>query len=130
MNAIPIQNALTIDPASDPRYLAAKDQFCPWEDGNSARRVVRFFLEDDPDGLADEPDEEKTTLLFHHGLLPNGIATSFRNLVSSLDTSRFRAVLVVEPAVLAANPARLEKFRELPDHVQIIGKVVGVFRAL
>lgn len=121
--AASIQNSLTSDPASDPRYLAAKDQFCPWEDGNSAKRVVRFFLEDDPDGLADEPAEEKTTLLFHHGLLPNGIATSFRNLVSSLDTSRFRAVLVVEPAVLAANPARLEKFRELPDHVQIIGKV-------
>ena len=58
--AASIQNSLTSDPAgTDPRYLAAKDQFCPWEDGNSAKRVVRFFLEDDPDELADEPAEEK-----------------------------------------------------------------------
>ncbi|MGP4033796.1 CDP-glycerol glycerophosphotransferase family protein [Pseudarthrobacter sp. 1C304] len=117
-----IRSSLASDPASDPRYLSAKEQFCPQEDGRSAARVVRFFFGDDPDELADEPADAKSTLLFHHGLLPNGIATSFRNLVASLDTSRFRAVLVVEPAVLAADPARLAKLRELPDHVQIIGR--------
>ena len=121
--AASIQHSLRTDPASDPLYVAAKEQFCPLEDGSSAKRVVRFFLEDDPDGLADGPAEEKTTLLFHHGLIPNGITTSFRNLVSSLDTSRFRAVLVVEPAVLAADPSRLNKLRELPSHVQIIGRI-------
>lgn len=117
-----IRSSLRADPESDPEYLTARNQFCRQEDGKAAKRVARFFFEDDPDGLADGPADEKTTLLFHHGLLPNGIATSFRNLVASLDTSRFRAVLVVEPAVLAADPARLKKFSELPSHVQIIGR--------
>lgn len=121
--AASIQTSLRADPASDPQYAAARDLFCPLEDGKSAKRVTRFFFEDDPDNLADDPADNKTTLLFHHGLIPNGIATSFRNLVASLDTTRYRAILVVEPAVLAANPGRLEKLRELPGHVQIIGRM-------
>ncbi|MGY2746013.1 CDP-glycerol glycerophosphotransferase family protein [Arthrobacter sp. UYCu723] len=106
-----------------PRHLSALADYCPSEDGRSAERVVRFFFEDDPDGLAEAITDDKTTLLFHHGLLPNGIATSFHNLVSSLDTQKFRVVLIVEPHVLAANEGRLEKLRDLPKHVQIIGRV-------
>ncbi|WP_434612870.1 CDP-glycerol glycerophosphotransferase family protein [Arthrobacter sp. A5] len=107
----------------DGRYRAAQETYCPLEDGRAAARVARFFFEDDPDDTADKTTDTKTPILFHHGLIPNGIATSFANLMSSLDPEVYRIVLIVEPHVLAANPGRLEKLRALPEHVQVIGRV-------
>jgi CDP-glycerol glycerophosphotransferase len=106
-----------------PHHRAALADYCPLEDGRSAERVARFFFEDDPDGLAEAMTDSKTTILLHHGLIPNGIATSFHNLVSSLDPQQYRVVLLVEPHVLAANPARLEGLRKLPEHIQIVGRI-------
>ncbi|SFT65747.1 CDP-glycerol glycerophosphotransferase family protein [Arthrobacter sp. ov118] len=118
-----IQAAADAPGFGHPAYNEALKRFCPKEDGGAAARVRRFFFEDDPDGLAAQRADDKTSILFHHGLIPNGIATSFYNLVSSLAPEQYRVVLIVEPHVLAADPARLGKFRELPEHVQVIGRV-------
>lgn len=106
-------------------YTEALNKFAPLEDGHASSRVIDFFFRDT--GPETAPDTKKT-ILFHQSLIPNGIATSFQNLVNQLDPALYRMVLVIEPDVISADAGRLEKFRQLPDHVQIIGRQ-GVYAA-
>lgn len=105
-------------------YLQARDKFASMEDGSAAERVIDFFFNDaspSPTKL-----DERKLLLFHQSMIPNGIATSFLNLVESLDPDKFRVILVVEPEIIKSNPGRLEIFNRLPDIVQVVGRV-GVY---
>ncbi|WP_162237559.1 CDP-glycerol glycerophosphotransferase family protein [Arthrobacter sp. Leaf234] len=117
-----ITAGLSSDWRSDATYESAIARFCSQEDGLSSERVKRFFFDDDPDAIASKRPVDRPTVLLHHGLIPNGIATSFRNLMHSIDPEHYRIVLVVEPQVLARDALRLANLVALPDHVQIIGR--------
>lgn len=101
-------------------YEAAAERFAPLEDGLAAARVTDFFFHEE-DG--EDTHNEKPIALFHHSLIPNGIATSFRNLAQSIPDSDMRKVLVVEPHVLNKDQGRLSQLNILPPDVQLIGRV-------
>ena len=102
-------------------YEAALDRFAPLEDGHASARVTDFFFNDEQQEVQNYP--ATPNVLFHHSLIPNGIATSFRNLVGSISPSELRSVLVVEPHMLKREPSRLTQYEMLPESVQLIGRV-------
>lgn len=102
-------------------YEVAAKRFAPLEDGNSSARVTRFFFHE-PDDEADAASQSPVAL-FHHSLIPNGIATSFRNLAASIQSRDMRKVLVVEPHVLNKDQGRLSQLDLVPEDVQLIGRV-------
>ena len=104
----------------DAGYEAAVRRFAPLEDGRASARVTDFFFHESD---TEEVSEEIPVTLFHHSLIPNGIATSFRNLARSLPTDDMRKVLVVEPHVMNKDSGRLTQLDLLPKDVQLIGRV-------
>lgn len=105
------------------RFIAA---YSPLEDGSASQRVIDFFFEDAGDARL---ETKKPVFLFHQSLIPNGIATSFQNLMNSIDPRDYHLVLVVEPDVLSKDAGRTAKLLELPDYVQVIGRA-GVYATL
>ncbi len=105
-------------------YAAAQRQFCPHDDGRAAARVVEFFFFGEnsfevPNGL----DQKRNILMFQGSFLPNGITTSYLNLVSHIDSRENNVYVVVDPEALASEPARMEKFGQNPEHVRVIARV-------
>ncbi|WP_104161369.1 CDP-glycerol glycerophosphotransferase family protein [Arthrobacter sp. ZGTC212] len=105
-------------------YAAAQREFCPRDDGRAAARVVDFFFFGEssfeiPNGW----DEKRNILLFQGSFLPNGITTSYLNLVSHIDSKENNVYVVVDPEALASEPARMEKFDQNPEHVRVIARV-------
>ena len=109
---------------SDPdAHQAAIERFAPYEDGHASERAVELLLGERA-GSALEP-APLTPVLFHQSMLPNGITSSFLNLVHHLDPERYRVVFLFDPASVQNDPMRRERLDQLPDHVQRIGRVGG-----
>ncbi|MCU1547272.1 MAG: hypothetical protein JWO29_223, partial [Arthrobacter sp.] len=106
----------------EPASLEFYSEFSPKDDGRSAARTVDFFFKDDDTHLLPDAEPQKTNLLFHQSLIPNGIATSFVNLMKNLDTSRYRAVLLFDANAVAREPARMNFLKRLPGHVQLLAR--------
>ncbi|MDK1359317.1 CDP-glycerol glycerophosphotransferase family protein [Arthrobacter sp. zg-Y1219] len=105
-------------------YAAAQREFCPHDDGHAAARVVEFFFFGDAAcEVHNGMDEKRNILLFQGSFLPNGITTSYLNLVSHIDSGENNVYVVVDPEALASEPARLEKFDQNPDHVRVLARV-------
>jgi CDP-glycerol glycerophosphotransferase len=105
-------------------YRQAQRRFCPQDDGGAARRVVdTVFYGMDRWALTRPVDERQSLLFFLGSFMPNGITTSFINLVNNLDRRRFRPTVIVEPLNMAAFPERLEQFAKIPKDVAVLGRV-------
>ncbi|QDY65069.1 glycosyltransferase [Glutamicibacter halophytocola] len=98
-------------------------QFAPYEDGSAAAKTARVLFDDHADNAVAAPAQEKPVLLFHQSLLPNGITSAFLNLVAAINPEEYRVVFLFDPAPFSKEPLRMEKFKELPDHVQVIARV-------
>lgn len=98
------------------------DKYCPRDDGQASKRAVDFFFfDDDSDQLPQAP--AKKSLLFHHSFIPNGITSSLLNLLNYIDPDEYDVTVVVPVDDTAAHPERVEKFKEIPAHVRVIGRV-------
>ncbi|MEC5190994.1 MULTISPECIES: CDP-glycerol glycerophosphotransferase family protein [unclassified Arthrobacter] len=114
------------DTLIDDKYRAGIDQFCSVEDGFSTDRAIEFFFFDAQDSVISEIRQPKRNVLFYQGsFIPNGITTSYLNLVSNVDKGYNRLFVAVEPSTVASDERRLEKFSQNPDHVQVLGRVGG-----
>ncbi|UWX96108.1 CDP-glycerol glycerophosphotransferase family protein [Arthrobacter zhaoxinii] len=105
-------------------HLQRELEFCPLEDGRSSSRVLEFFFfESDECVIPNQQDDKRNVLLFQGSFLPNGITTSYLNLVSHIDQKENNVYVVVDPDALASQPARLEKFAQNPSHVRVLARV-------
>ncbi len=124
------------------RHEQAISRFCPHDDGRAADRVIDRLFEV-AQRQPEKPRSGKRTILFYVGaFIPNGILTSFLNLVRSLPASDYSITIAVDPEAVTSSDDRLEQIRKLPDHVALIGRVgprvatveeawiAGKFRAL
>jgi CDP-glycerol glycerophosphotransferase len=105
-----------------PPSVDFQSEFGPRDDGRSAARTVDFFFNADDTHVLPDEEPQKTNLLFHQSMIPNGIATSFVNLMKNLDTSRYRAVLLFDANAVARDPARMNLLKKLPGHVQLLAR--------
>lgn len=101
------------------------DTFASLEDGYASRRTIDFFFGESDEFIVRADNAEKKSILFHQSLLPNGISSSFINLVNELDPSKYRIVFVFDPSSILNDEARKANFLKLPDHVQLIPRVGG-----
>lgn len=107
------------------KHQNAKDRFCPSEDGLASGRVLNFWLTNEPSSSEINLQDSKKTILFQQSMIPTGMSASFLNLISKLDSDRFRIVLLVEPRLVIQELGRLETMNRLPSNVQVIGRSGG-----
>lgn len=109
----------------DDTYDTAMERFCPHDDGHATARAVDFFLHDNDDYNVTRYQDKRPSLLFFGGhFAPNGINTSFLNLMQALQESgQYCATVAIEPNRVKNEPAWLEDFRRLPDEAKVLGRV-------
>ena len=112
-------------PSDDPttgervRWL---DRYAPHEDGNASSRALDFLL-DDLSHAETILDTTKPLVLLRSSLLPNGITTSARNLVHSIDSKSAVFVNINDPAALKSDRGRKEQFDLFSEEVIQLGRV-------
>jgi CDP-glycerol glycerophosphotransferase len=110
--------------SADEKYRRGVDTFCAHEDGSSTERAVDFFFFDATDCVVPLTGSSKRNVLFYQGsFIPNGITTSYLNLVNNVDGVENRMFVAIEPSAVNSEGRRLEKFALNPDHVQVLGRV-------
>ncbi|KIQ97617.1 CDP-glycerol glycerophosphotransferase family protein [Lysobacter sp. A03] len=107
------------------RYKAAREKFSPHEDGEATNRTIEFFFQDSTSSVVSTVADTRSSILFYEGqFIPNGITSSFLNLMKELSISNcYRVAIAADPGLIAADERRKEKFSQLPDNVQVIGRV-------
>lgn len=113
-------------------YARAMQRFCPHEDGNATSRVVAFFMTDDDTHVVNRYRDERPSLLFFGGhFAPNGINTSFLNLMHALeDSGKYQITVAVEPLRIKKEPSWLRQFRQLPNGVAVLGRVGRIVQSV
>lgn len=105
-------------------YTDAQRRFCPHEDGLVAQKVVDLvFLGKQSSIKIKETTSRKSLLFFGGPLMPNGILSSFLNLISHIDPNEYTITIVLDPNQVSNFPDRIEQFERLPESVQVIGRV-------
>lgn len=118
-------------PLSDSRqYEAACERFCPREEGRSSDRVVDLFLLGRDEARTRPAKHKKSVLVFGGPFSPTGITTSLITLLTKIDPERYSVTLVVEPARIKESPDRVEQFRRVPSHVQVLARVGRMLTSL
>lgn len=113
----------TADFRPDARFLACLERFCPKETGNASLAALEQFTGLSSPAYPKDSIDSKRTLLFHQSLLPNGITSSFINLLEMLDSEQFRVVFVFDPQSLVKDESRYQNFLKLPSYVQKIARI-------
>ncbi|MFZ3415598.1 CDP-glycerol glycerophosphotransferase family protein [Arthrobacter sp. 3Tela_A] len=105
-------------------YAEATERFCSLEDGGATKRAVQFFFfEDSSFEMPNKQDDKTNVLMFQGSFMPNGITSSYLNLVAHIDPESTNLYTVLDPVALASEPSRIEKFAERPDHVRVLARV-------
>lgn len=106
---------------------AAMEKFCAMEDGGAAERTIAFFMADDDANAVRLPSRKDPSILMYAGDFPNnGITSSFLNLLERLDKTGAQVTLALDPANVDAQSIRMERFSQVPESVQVIGRVGGM----
>lgn len=101
----------------------AQDRYNPHDDGAATARVVDIVFRRREDGyriLRDFETPKSTLLLYAGGLLPNGITSSFLNLVRAIDRDRYD-VSVAYPH--SGNPEVRRQVEKLPVDVRLMPRI-------
>lgn len=107
----------------DLRYKESLNEYCPFEDGTSSRRVVDlvFFGQyKNLHNVQNVPDK-KNILIYAGPFIPNGIATSINNLLSHIDYSLYNISIAVDISSINNNHDRLHEIGKVPECVNILG---------
>jgi CDP-glycerol glycerophosphotransferase len=120
-----VKRAMSAVDGKDERRPRAKSRFAPFDDGQASRRVLDFFMEDDDEHVVDRyPVSDMNLLFYGSGFLPNGITTSFINLMRDLETDgSFNIAVALTPSDVSSSEARLEKFNLLPEGARKLARV-------
>ncbi|WHQ69491.1 CDP-glycerol glycerophosphotransferase family protein [Methylorubrum extorquens] len=106
-----------------PEYQAARSRFCPHEDGNSARRAVEFLFFDSDESVVSRYQNEAESIVMYNGMFPpNGITSSYLNLLHSLESEGLQVSTLFDPAKITNDPVRVEKFESMPSYVKCIAR--------
>lgn len=107
----------------EPGHSAAIERFCPWDDGNVTKRVVDWAFQNKEECIRLVSVPKSIDIIFYPGaLIPNGIATSFINLASQIDYSKYTAACIVD-ANISTHEDRLEQLRRLPSEMKVIPRI-------
>ena len=115
-----LEKVLLEDKITD-KQKEAQLKFCALDDGKATQRVIDlfFFNNQNPNKSTD-----KQSILFYGGdFNPNGINTSYLNLLSHIDSDKYTITIVIDPNAVNNSDARKEQFFRLPEHINVVGRV-------
>ena len=99
-------------------YDEARRQYTCHEDGHATERVIEFFFNDNPALALDYRKSDKPAVIMAGGsFLPNGITTSFINLVNHIDRDSIDVVVALSPNAMELTPSSIGQFRKLPKDI-------------
>ncbi len=108
-------------------YAQARRRYSSHDDGSATERVVNFFFDDAKTDVAPASGRRRKNILLNGGsLFPNGITTSFQNLVRHIDRQRYNVVLGFSPTGIEADPGAMEMFRRLPGGISAVPRYGNV----
>ncbi|SEA29863.1 CDP-glycerol glycerophosphotransferase family protein [Alkalimonas amylolytica] len=113
-------------------FAAAKAEFCPHEDGRAAVRVIDFFMRDQHQAVQYDGAQwsQKIALICPGSFAPNGITSSFQNLLAATGDSDYQLVIPFLPHSIESVPANLEKFYEFPQTLSYLPRYGSVVMTL
>lgn len=121
-----IKNIESYDWSSRADYIRANEMFCAQEDGNASSRAIEFLFEDKHVEVTAAIENPRINALFYQGsFIPNGITSSFRNLIANIDLDKVRPVVVLQPSSVLSRPEREEELANLSGKIQCIALVGG-----
>lgn len=105
------------------RYESAIKKYCLHDDGRASKKLVdMIFRGVKPHGIASCNSVKK--VLFYIGpFMPNGILTSFMNLVEHIDRKKITVCVAIDPEAVSSDSTRLSAIAKLPDGVRLLGNV-------
>ncbi|CAM5217405.1 CDP-glycerol glycerophosphotransferase family protein [Alishewanella longhuensis] len=115
--ALALESALKLGLGNDTaKYAVAKQRFCPHEDGQAAEKVIDFFMRDNNTWVKHDGQQQtkKIALIYPGSFAPNGITSSFQNLLAATENAGLDIVIPFLPHTIESVPANLEKFAEFP----------------
>lgn len=103
-------------------YAAARQRFCPWEDGRASWRAARALLGED-ESCCETVEKRRQAILSYGGkFLTNGITISYLSMLAQLDSSQLNTFCVVEPDAIRGFEERVALLGRIPEHVQLLGR--------
>jgi len=103
----------------------AQEKFCSYDDGEASSRIIDSFFLNKNIELNVPKRKAKKSILFYGGpFIPNGITSSFINLLNYIDYDKYTVTIIVEPnTTMNKYPERLEQISKIDKRIGILGRV-------
>lgn len=116
-----------------PDYFIQKEgQFCLNEFSkcsvNTLTEVKRIFFQQK--NYIKKQKEKKSILLYGGHFIPNGITTSFLNLIDAIDKDNYKIYIVIDEEQLRKNKQNEEQFARLNSNITLIKKTSTMLMTL
>lgn len=103
------------------RYEMAVHEFCPMEDGKSARRVIDFWLNGKTDGIVETPDTGKLSIaMYVGGLEKNGITSSVMSLIKGLSQAGHYLTAITKVGFVNRDESKVGRMKAIGQHAEMI----------
>ncbi|EPA8835247.1 TPA: CDP-glycerol glycerophosphotransferase family protein [Campylobacter jejuni] len=109
-------------------YDQIKDYYIIKEKGQATRLVVDFFFKDIiKNNLSVDYANTKKNILFYPGaLMPNGITSSFRNLINTFNQNNYNIHISIDASSVEGYLDRIKLFNEIKDKILTIPSVGNI----
>ncbi|HEF3794848.1 TPA: CDP-glycerol glycerophosphotransferase family protein [Campylobacter jejuni] len=109
-------------------YDQIKDYYIIKEKGQATRLVVDFFFKDIiKNNLSVDYANTKKNILFYPGaLMPNGITSSFRNLINTFNQNNYNIHISINASSVEGYLDRIKLFNEIKDKILTIPSVGNI----
>lgn len=109
-------------------YNQIKDYYFIKEKGQATKLVVDFFFKGIiKDNLSIDYTNTKKNLLFYPGaLMPNGITTSFKNLINTFKNNSYNIHVSIDASSVGEHLERIEFFNEIKDKFSTLSSVENI----
>lgn len=90
--------------------------------GLSSQKACKFLFENNKKEK-EEKNNKINILIYMGSFIPNGITTSFLNLMEAIDYEKYEITISLDPWTIGSYPQRIEKLLQLPKKINILPRV-------
>lgn len=98
-------------------------EFAPLDDGQASARASHLLLRSSHEDSTSTFEAKQKNVLFRQSFIPNGMTSSFINLVRSLPREKYRPFVLTDATAARSDDARGEMVRSLPQDVGVLGRI-------
>lgn len=109
-----------------PDFAHYQSKYTYLEDGNSTKRVIDFFFNDEATNNVSSLDERKSILIFPGHLKNNGITKSFLSVLSSIDNKVYSVTIIIDVKAVYQSGEGVDTLLELQKEHTVIGWEAGL----